>query len=260
MKDSAKMPEFPTEHILGVRVHSVKRSGLFESIDSAIEWLDTPYIINDLNVHGANLACKDDEFRHILNHSHLVFVDGVGIMLGAKVLGKTLGDRLTYADWMDELFERCAVNDWGLFFLGDTDETAADFRCELKRRHPKCRLVGTHHGFFRQDGAENQRVLDTIKEANPQVVLVGMSMPIQEKWVWRNREQLPKGVYLSCGGFPRIYTGNIPRGPKWMTDNGLEWLYRLIVQPKVWRRYVLGNPLFLWRVLVQKLTGKGENL
>ena len=81
-----------------------------------------------------------------------------------------------------------------------------------------------------------------------------MSMPIQEKWIWANRERLAPPVRLALGGLARIMTGHIRRGPRWMTDHGLEWLYRLGVQPRyTWRRYLLGNPLFLLRILGWKL-------
>lgn len=252
------MPVFETEEILGLRVHRVDRTGLFDTIAAAIA-NGKGGMINDVNVHAANLAQSDPEFRHILNHSDLIFVDGAGIMLGARLLGKTLGERLTYADWMDELFARCASENWSIFFLGDTDAIGDAFAAELARRHPGCRFAGRHHGFFdRQNAAENQQVIDQINASGADILLVGMSMPIQEKWVWAHRQSLKPAVTLTCGGFPRVYIGDIPRGPRWMTDNGLEWVYRLCMQPKVWRRYLLGNPLFLYRICKQKLLGGGE--
>jgi len=242
---------FETVDILGVDVHRVDRIGLMQTIEQAIH-LGSGGVINDLNVHAANLAQVDPEFRNILNSSDLVFVDGAGIMLGAKLLGKRLGERLTYADWMDELFARCAERSWSIYFVGDTEETGAKFSESLAKRHPGCTLVGRNHGFFDRDGAENEQVLKAINASGADIVLAGMSMPIQEKWVWANKDKLDAKVFLTCGGFPRVYIGDIPRGPKWMTDNGLEWLYRLCKQPQVWRRYLLGNPLFLLRILRQR--------
>ena len=243
---------FVEEEILGLRVHNIDREGLFTAIADAIRTGEGG-LINDVNVHAANLAQSDPEFKAIINGSDVVFVDGVGIMLGAKMLGIELGDRLTYADWMDELFERSANHGWSLFFLGDVDEIGEQFANELAEQHPECNFLGSHNGFFNREGAENDAVIDFINTAAPDILLVGMSMPIQEKWVWANRDKLNAKVFLTCGGFPRVYIGDIPRGPKWMTDNGLEWLYRLCMQPAVWRRYVLGNPLFLWRVTLQAI-------
>ena len=242
--------------ILGVCVHRVDRAGLLSTIEQAIEQ-GSGGIINDLNVHAANLAQVDPEFRNILNKSDLVFVDGAGIMLGAKLLGKRLGERLTYADWMDDLFARCAEQGWSIFFVGDTEETGAKFSESLAERHPGCKFAGRHHGFFDREGDENERVLEAINASGADIVLAGMSMPIQEKWVWANKDKLTAKVFLTCGGFPRVYIGDIPRGPKWMTDNGLEWFYRLCMQPSVWRRYLLGNPLFLFRILRQRVSRAG---
>ncbi len=248
-----RSPPYPAVEILGVRIHIINRADLLSAIARAVT-TGRGGTINNVNVHAINMAYRDPEFRAILNACDLVFVDGFGVQLGACIAGVQRGERLTPADWADDLFRLGAERKWPIFWLGDTDEVGADFVRELARRHPDCPLAGYHHGFFVKNGPESDAVVETINASGAQILLVGMSMPIQEKWVWANRQRLRPPVRLALGGLARIYTGHIKRGPRWMTQYGLEWLYRLAVQPRyTWRRYLLGNPLFLWRVLLSRL-------
>ena len=243
----------PSTEFAGLRIHLARRADVLGTIRRAV---DSGYGGNicNLNVHAVNTAWSDPAFRHILNHADLVFVDGAGVKLGARLTGTELGERLTPADWIDDLLCQCAERRWPVFWLGDTDEVGAAFEAILRQRHPTLSFAGRHHGFFDKTGAENDAVITRINASGAKVLLVGMSMPIQEKWIWANRERLAPPVRLALGGLARIMTGHIRRGPRWMTDHGLEWLYRLGVQPRyTWRRYLLGNPLFLLRILGWKL-------
>lgn len=239
--------------MLGIKFDRTSRRGVLDFI-AAHAGKGVQRIINNVNIHAFNLAYSDQEFHHILNNSDLVFVDGVGVKWGGNIKGIDVGGRITPADLVDELMEICADNNWPIFLLGDTDEVLKDFVNKAAKEHPNTVFAGQHHGFFEKQGPESDKVVELVNQSNAEVVLTFMSMPLQEKWVWNNKESLKPVVYFAAGGLARIYTGHIARGPKWMTDNGLEWLYRLAVQRrKVWRRYVIGNPLFLWRVLLERL-------
>lgn len=239
----------PVVNIQEVRVHRVFRQDLLNQIRHAVETGEGGNIFN-LNIHAANLAWTDPEFREILNQADQVFVDGAGILLGAKIMGWELGERLTFADWIDDMFSMCTQEKWPVFLLGDTEEVGNAFAATLETKHPDLIFAGHQHGFFEKSGSENNAVIEKINNSGARVLLVGMSMPIQEKWLARNHHRLKPEVRLACGGMARILTGHIRRGPRWMTDNGLEWLYRLAMQPSyTWRRYILGNPLFFIRLL-----------
>lgn len=255
----AVMPSpFREIHMLSVRIHLVDRGDLLNTIATAAETGQGCTIAN-VNVHAMNIACADPEFHTILNGSDLVFVDGFGVVLGAKLTGTPIGERLTPADWIDDLFRLCTEKNWPVFLLGDTDEVGADFERELRRKHPGCPFAGRHHGFFNKTGAESDAVVNLINASSAKILMVGMSMPIQEKWIWANREKLHALVRIAVGGMARIYTGHIRRGPPWMTQYGLEWLYRMTMQPRyTWRRYLIGNPLFLARVILSRLGIKGR--
>lgn len=249
-----------SEHrLLGVRFHQVTRQLLMDEITQAAN-TNTRKIICNINIHALNTACKDTEFKSIINHSDLVFVDGAGVSLGASLAGIQAGERLTPADWIDELLANCADRHWPIYWLGDTEEVGSDFEQKILAKHPNCLFAGRHHGFFHKEGADNDAVVAHINASNARILLIGMSMPIQEKWLWRNQHRLNPAVLLPVGGLARIYTGRIRRGPRWITNHGFEWLYRLTVQPRyTWKRYLIGNPLFILRVLAERLGLKRYN-
>lgn len=248
-----KVPELVSDRLLGVDYDVVDRVDLFDFIRSSANGTQPANILN-VNTHAMNLAYVDEVYRGILNAADLVFVDGAGVQLGAKLLGKPVGERLTPMDWIDDLFSLCAEEKWSVFFLGDSEMMRERFISAINQRHPNCRIADSYHGFFEKDGEENDELVERINNSGARVLLIGMGMPIQEKWLWANRHRLKPLVRFSVGALNRVYTGDIARGPAWMTNNGMEWLYRLCVQPvATWRRYVLGNPLFLFRVLRSRL-------
>lgn len=251
-----RKPLFPERWLNGVRYHVVGRQGIFDTIRWAVTHGTGGNIMN-VNIHAMNLAYDSAPFRSILNAADLVFVDGAGVKLGCKLASLDVGQRLTPADWLDELFEICSREQWPIFLLGDIDEMGARFEQAMAERYPECPFAGRHHGFFDRNGTENDAVIELINNSGAKILLVGMSMPIQETWIWDNRDRLNVPVRLATGAFHRIFTGDIDRAPKWVTDNGFEWLYRLAMQPHTWRRYLLGNPLFIWRVIKNHLFRRG---
>ena len=235
--------------LMGVRIDQVERAELLSHLESALE-TGVGGSVNNVNIHAMNTAWRDPLFRHILNAADMVFVDGAGVKLGARLAGVPVGARLTPADWIDDLLQICVRRGWSIYWLGDTDEVGEALLLLLRQRYPELAIAGRHHGFFEKQGPESEAVVEKINASGARLLMVGMSMPIQEKWIWANRHRLQAPVHLALGGLARILTGHIRRGPRWMTDNGLEWAYRLCMQPGyTWRRYLIGNPLFLIRVL-----------
>ena len=130
---------------------------------------------------------------------------------------------------------------------------SAEAATELKRWYPSLKITGTHHGYFEQGSPHEQRVLEHINEHQPDILLVGMGTPQQEVWVERHFDEVDAKVVWTVGALFEYVSGRIKRAPHWMSDNGLEWIFRLAVEPRrMWRRYLLGNPAFLYRVLEER--------
>jgi N-acetylglucosaminyldiphosphoundecaprenol N-acetyl-beta-D-mannosaminyltransferase len=123
-------------------------------------------------------------------------------------------------------------------------------------RHPGLDISGIHHGHFDHTpgSRENEAVVRRVNAARPDILIVGLGMPLQERWLMENRHTIDAGVALTGGAVFDYVSGGLRRGPRLLTDNGFEWLARLLIEPRrLWRRYLIGNPLFLLRVLGQRL-------
>jgi N-acetylglucosaminyldiphosphoundecaprenol N-acetyl-beta-D-mannosaminyltransferase len=177
-------------------------------------------------------------------------------MLAARMLGRRIPARITYADWIWRLADFAAAEGFSLYFLGARPGVAQEAARRLRERYPGLRIVGVRHGYFDHSAgsAENEAVLEEINDAAPDILLVGLGMPLQEIWLTQNRHRLDANVALSGGAVFDNVSRRVRRGPRILTERSFEWLARLIEEPRrLWRRYLLGNPLFLLRVLRQLL-------
>lgn len=210
----------------------------------------------NVNVNCLNLAYRDPELRRALEESPLVFCDGAGVSLGAWLLGLPRPERITYADWMWSLAGFAAREGLSVYLLGSRSGVAEEAAARLRRRHPALRVAGTGNGQFDKTpgSEENEAVLAGVSAANPDILVVGFGMPLQERWLLENRDRLGPGVALAGGAAFDYVSGRLRRGPRLLTENGLEWLARLLAEPaRLWRRYLLGNPLFVARVLRERI-------
>lgn len=240
--------------ILGVKVTPITVSNLHVQIANYIQTRQKALVLH-VNIHAINLAYDKAWLRHFFNSSSIVFCDGVGVMLGAHVLGYYIPERITYADWTWQLAEFVALRGYTLYFLGGKPGIAEAARYRLLKRFPALQVVGTHHGYFDKTpgSPENAKVIEGINSVSPNILLVAFGMPLQERWLMENRARIDANVVLTGGAVFDYISGELRRGPKWMTDHGMEWLARLIIEPRrLWRRYIVGNPLFFYRVLKQK--------
>ncbi len=232
--------KWPEVWVGPVRVHDIRRG---EIIDELAEDTLEPRLISNVNAHALNLAFKDPEFLRILNSAHVCFCDGFGVKLLAALFRRgTLHDRTTMPGFVEEVAARLHSEGKRMFLLGDEPGVADAYARKLEARWPGL-VAGTHHGFILRDGVAEAEALRRIREANASVVCVGMGMPLQEKWIVRHMNHLPPARYLPVGAHYAWSTQSRKRGPAWATDNGLEWFFRLLYEPRrVWRRYLVGLP------------------
>lgn len=248
--------------ILGIPVDLAHPTELLQRVTG---WVDTrvpgapPRRVMYVNAHVLNQAHKHDELRDALRTSDLVYCDGYGVRLAAKALDSEVPHRMTGADWIWGLASLCQAGGQSVYFLGGEPGVTAEAGARLSRWYPGLRVVGSHHGFFDAGSAHDDRVVEHINELKPDIVLVGMGSPKQEQWVVRNADRLDCGVVWTVGALFDYVSGKVPRAPALLADNGLEWIFRLAVEPqRMWRRYLLGNPAFLSRVAqARRATARG---
>lgn len=249
-------PELPEPiNILGIYVTPIRAVELNQLIGSLINQQAHEIVLN-ANVHLINLAQENTWLLEFQKKGYLTFCDGAGVILAAKILGKHIPERITYADWLWSLGAYCEAEGYSLFLLGGEPGVAEKAAANLVERYPALHIAGTQHGYFDKSpgSSENREVIQAVNTAQANILVTAFGMPLQERWLDENWEVLQGNVALTAGAALDYISGELKRAPKWMTDNGLEWLGRLIIEPgRLWKRYVLGNPLFFWRVFLQKI-------
>ncbi|MCD6386208.1 WecB/TagA/CpsF family glycosyltransferase [Candidatus Sumerlaeota bacterium] len=208
--------------------------------------------ITYINAHCVNVAFRDAEYKKILRRADAVYADGQAIVQASKFLGYPLPERINAGDFFLEFCQRCAEEKLKMFLLGSDKKVAETIGKRLQSKVPELCIAGTHSGFFTP--AQEPELISRINSASPDILLVGMGVPRQEKWVYKNRAQLSVPVIWCVGALFEYYAGVRARAPRWMRRCGLEWAFRLVLEPRrLWRRYLIGNPEFIARLLRYKL-------
>lgn len=239
--------------LLGAEVDPLTMNQLHALIDEAV-MRNKQVVIANHNLHSLYLYHTDSEMRAFYTMAEIIHIDGMPLVLWLKLKGHRLSSehRVTYVDWIRPLMREAAAKEWRVFYLGGKPGVAQKAAEVLKAEIPGLQIE-VHHGYFDMEGKENEHILQIINAFHPHLLLVGMGMPRQEKWVLRNRTRLRANAILTAGACFDYVAGAIPTPPRWMGQVGLEWLYRLISEPRrLWRRYLL-EPLalipYFWRDL-----------
>jgi N-acetylglucosaminyldiphosphoundecaprenol N-acetyl-beta-D-mannosaminyltransferase len=241
----------PKARILGVELDVIDKDGLHRAIASSVaEGRGDVYAY--ANIHAINLAQQLPRFKSFMNSVRVVYCDGEGVRLGARILGVLLPPRVVLTYWAWELCAFCAGKGFSMFFLGSSDQVIGLAVDRARRRFPKLNIAGWHHGYFEKSGPENDAIVARMNAADPDILLVGFGMPMQEYWIDENRARLRVRVIFPAGSLFDYMSGTKSIAPDWMANHGLEWVYRLFQEPgRLWKRYLIGNPAFFLRVLSQ---------
>jgi len=238
--------------IFGVPVANV-------SMDDALGWIesllarpaDRARIVFFVNAHTLNLAARDSTYLRVLLTADRVFGDGTGVRWAARLLHRVrLVDNVNGTDLVPRLLGDPATPGRRLFLLGASPDAVERAAKHVRRKFPRWTLVGHHHGYVRE--AESAAVIEAINLANPDLLLVGMGNPKQEKWIHDHQSQLKVPLCIAVGGLFTYWAGDLSRAPAWMRRIGFEWLHLMARQPRKVPRYLLGNPAFLGRVFCHR--------
>lgn len=204
-----------------------------------------------LNIHGANIAHSNPQFKQVMQSADVMICDGMGIVLASRILtGHTIPCRLAAGDYMPALLERLAKERLTAFFLAGKPGVAEKALANLAKKVPHHTVIGCHHGYILNDAALEKQVMDTINRLQPDVLFVGFGMPLQEYWIDEKMAQLRVGAFFPFGATLDYLSGTVPRCPVWLGNLGLEWLFRFWLEPaRMFHRYIIGNPVFIGRQL-----------
>lgn len=240
-------------HFLGIRVHLMTMTELQQLVAAIIDARGSAVIANH-NLHSLYLFHCQPKVRDFYSQAEWIHIDGMPIVSLARIFGYPAGreQRTTYADWLPHLMQFAAERGWRVFYLGSAPGVAESGAECFRQKFPGLQ-IRTRHGYFdMHSSAENEAVLRDISAFRPHVLLVGMGMPRQEFWIHANREGLSANVILPAGAAMDYVAGAVRTPPRWAGRIGLEWAFRLAVEPqRLWRRYLM-EPWFLMGILLRE--------
>jgi len=265
--------------VLGVRFHALSREAAAEAVVELARSGGQHYVVKPYSEFMPP-AHEDEKLRDVLNGASICLADGTGILWAAHYLSgrgggigallafpasllalvtnspalrKPLPQAMRGVDFTWTMLEALAQSGLSVFLLGGTVEEVEGARDRIRERLPALHIRGVHPGHFNVTGKENERVLEAVNVVSPDVLLVGMGFPRQERWIAANLASLSPRVAVAEGGSFSFISGATPRAPDWMRRSGMEWLYRLGRQPGRVKRQ-LAIPRFVWLVLRERMT------
>lgn len=237
-----------TVTILGIRIDRIDMAHAIKRVEGFLKG-SRPHLIVTADAAGVVIAKHDDELRRIMLTADLVTPDSSGILLGAKLQGTPLIERVSGVDLAQEICGLCARTEHSVFLLGAAPGVAQAAATMLQNKYPGLRVAGVHDGFFSDD----KPVVEMIRSSGTDVLFVAMGIPKQEKWIARWIGELGVRAAIGVGGSFDVFSGNVQRAPQWMRDHGLEWLHRVAINPRKMSK-VAHLPKFALMVLRERLT------
>lgn len=242
----------------------LKELDIVESKEALQQILDGKVLINTINAHSFNVAQKDELFAEALANGDYLIPDGASIIKACRMLKAKSQPKERIAGWdlfafeMQRLERRCQKEDARrrVMFMGSSEKVLARIREKAAMDYSHLEVV-TYSPPYKLEFSEedNAAIIKAINDANPDLLWIGMTAPKQEKWTYAHWNELNIHCHVgTIGAVFDFYAGTAKRAPQWWQEHSLEWLYRLCIEPKrMWRRYLLGNPLFLYNVLKEKI-------
>ncbi len=248
---------FDVTDILGVNVNAITMADAISTIQEWIKKKQSHYVcVTPVDV--VMEAQKDKGFRDIINSAGLVTPDGMPLVWLSRLKGCKRAERVYGPDLMLEVCSVAQAKGYSSFFYGGADGIPQRLKDSLRRRFPRLNVVGTYSPPFRPlTTQEDEDVVRMINGFSPDIVWVGIGAPRQEKWMASHLGRLNARVLIGVGAAFDFLSGAKRQAPRWMQRSGLEWLFRLIAEPRrLWRRYLIGNTAFVWLILKEYILEK----
>ncbi len=241
--------------IADVEIDNISMQETLDKVEDFIRSKTNKFIVTPNVDHIIRLR-KDAKFRKCYKSSSLILADGMPILWAASFLGMPLKEKVSGSDLFFKLCELSARKGYKLFFLGGREGASKKSAEVMSKKFPSLRVVGFYCPpfGFENDTKETSRILEAIKKVSPDILFIGVGSPKQEKWIYDHKEEYNVPVSIGVGAAFDFASGVVRRSPIWMQKIGLEWLWRLMMEPKrLWKRYLIDDPVFFWLVVKQKL-------
>jgi N-acetylglucosaminyldiphosphoundecaprenol N-acetyl-beta-D-mannosaminyltransferase len=237
-------------NILGIDIHCISQEGI---LDSILRWNSESKKRNIyyVNAHCLNIASENKEYCDVLHHADLVYPDGASIVWGSSILGGCKIKKLSLIHWIDQLFDFIVRNNLRIYIIAGKPGLISKAVNNILEIHPKMNITGFNNGYLTKES--QKKIFNEINRTSPDILFVGMGSPNQEIWINKNRERISAKTCWAVGALFDYIAGEERIVPGWVNDLGFEWLWRLYMDPKgKWKRYLIGNPVFIYRIIKQK--------
>ncbi|MGH2786376.1 MAG: WecB/TagA/CpsF family glycosyltransferase [Actinomycetota bacterium] len=242
--------EVPAIDVLGLKLARLTTEAALAAVATLHEQ-DAPALVFHANAHTLNSAVSDLAYADVLRRADLVLNDGKGVMLGGLLLGERFPADLNGNHFTPLVLQLASEKGWPVYFLGAKPGVADHAASLLAAQIRGLEVVGVRDGYFTP--AELDDVLGTIRNSGAKLLLVALGNPEQERWLDEHLDKTGARIGVGVGAFFDFQAGRVRRAPAWMNRIGLEWVHRFVLEPRrMWRRYLIGNPLFVARVLRQR--------
>lgn len=240
--------------LFGIKIDNVSMAEALRRVDDSIGKKKRKMYF--VNADCFNKMHINERYYIVVKSGDVVFGDGSGVKLAGRITGQPVKDNINGTDMLPELVKLCVENKYGIFLLGGKAGVAEKMKENLIKTYPELRICGTHHGYFDRN-SESGKIINIINRSGADIILVAFGAPFQEIWIDENMNALNCSVAMGVGGLFDFFSGNMPRAPKWMRKLGVEWIFRLKMEPgRMWRRYIIGNPVFIGRVFIWMFSGR----
>lgn len=240
------LPILETCNILGVNINVTNMNNTVKVITENLDNIKGNYICVS-NVHTTVMSYEDKNYKAIQNDGFMALPDGKPLSIVSKRRGFKEAERVTGPDLMEEIFKISEDNGYSHYFYGSTQETLDILEKKLKEKYPNIKIAGMYSPPFRKlIKVEDEEIVNNINKTHPDFIWVGLGAPKQEIWMSEHKNRVT-GLMLGVGAGFDYHAGNISRAPKWMQNMSLEWIYRLLQDPKrLFKRYMDTNCKFIY--------------
>jgi N-acetylglucosaminyldiphosphoundecaprenol N-acetyl-beta-D-mannosaminyltransferase len=246
-----------TIEIAGVKINRISRENAAKEIENFI-LSGQRHQVCVTNVYSVVLMQKDKEFRKINNESSLVVPDGMPLVWVSKLYGQSIPERVSGSDIFYQLCKIADEKKYKFFLLGSTNKVLNSMCGNLKKQFPNLQISDVYSPPYENNFSKTQNfeMIERINKVKPDILWVGMTAPKQEKWIYNNLDKLNVKVAIGVGAVFNFVSGEVRRAPLWMQRVGLEWLWRIIQEPRrLWKRYLIGNTIFIC-LIIKEFFGK----
>lgn len=234
-------------NILNMHFDSLSKEDLVNHLCERIDSSAKTFVVTanpEIVMHGNH----DLDYLHIVNHADFVIADGFGVILGSKIIGNEIPERIAGFDLMTKLLEKANEESWSVYFLGAKEEVIDKAVRNIKVKFPKLMIAGWQNGYVNVHAEEFKQ---DVASKKPDLIFVGLGFPSQENWVSQSLPYFEKGLFMGVGGSYDVWAGEVKRAPLFWQKLNIEWLYRLIQQPKRWKRMTV-LPVFVLKMIKER--------